>query len=152
MSKIIKYAIFAVVIYLIYVNAPTWIENVTNMGSGLGRKSSSVGVGRCVSAVEGASESFARELRNYSRPPVDMDSWDLFMEKLKEQTYAADDACSCPQDSCQKAGEALGELNGLIADFDNSLRGEGMPLNPARRQETIDRLLKRARELDRQGN
>ncbi len=81
-----------------------------------------------------------------------MESWDLFMERLKGQLYDADTECGCPRDSCQKATEALSELNALIADFDNSLRGSGMPLNPARRQETIDRLLRRARELDRQGN
>ena len=151
MTKIIKYAIFAGIIYLIYVNAPTWIENISDMGSGLGRSGSSVGVGRCVTTVENASESFARGLRNYSKPPIDMDSWDLFMEELKGQIFDAETECSCPRDSCQRASEALGELNGLIADFDNSLRGDSMPLNPARRQETIDRLLKRARELDRQG-
>ncbi|MCP3963901.1 MAG: hypothetical protein GY719_39195 [bacterium] len=152
MGKIIKYAIFAVVIYLIYVNAPTWIENISDLGSGLGRKGSSVGAGRCVTAAETASESFSRELRDYSKPPIDMESWDLFMERLKGQLYDADTECGCPRDSCQKATEALSELNALIADFDNSLRGSGMPLNPARRQETIDRLLRRARELDRQGN
>ena len=152
MTKIIKYAILAAVVYWIYTQAPAWVEKVTDMGSGLGRTGSSVGLGRCVTAAERASETFGRELRNFSRPPVDMEAWDRFMEDLQSQLWDADSECSCPRESCLKAAEALSELNALIDDFDGNLRGSGMALNPARRQETINSFLKRARELDRQGS
>lgn len=152
MKKIIQYAIAALVVYFVVTQAPKWVENVSELGSGLGRKGPALGQGRCVATAESASETFGRGLRNFSSPPVDIDAWEVFVEGLKEKMYDADTECNCPRDSCQRASEALEELDRLIDDFDGSLKGSGMPLNPARRQETIDRLLKRAREFDRQGN
>ncbi len=152
MKRIIQLAVLAALIYVVVQQAPQLVENVSDLGSGLSRRGSSVGLGACVVAAEGASETFGRELRQFSDPPIDLEAWDLFIEGLKEQIYHAEAECSCPRTSCERATEALGELNRLIADFDNSLRGSGVPLNPARQQETIDRLLKRAREFDRQGN
>lgn len=152
MKKIIQYGILALVVYVVVTTAPKWIENVSELGSDLSRKGPELGQGRCVATAEGASETFGRGLRNFSSPPVDVDSWDVFMEGLKEKMYDAETECDCSRDSCQRASEALAELRQLIDDFDGSLRGSNMPLNPARRQETIDRLLKRAREFDRQGN
>ncbi len=152
MSKIIKLGVFVLLVYLAITKLPPLVEKVTDMGSGLGRKSSSVSESQCVSAAEKASENFAVELRNYSRPPVDLKAWDLSMERVRGNIYDAESRCDCDRNSCQRASEAIAELNGLIAAFDNSLRGDSMPLNPARQQETIDRLLKRARDFDRQGD
>lgn len=151
MSKVFKYGILAILIYVAIKEVPPLIDQVSEMGSGLSRKSASVSETQCISTAERASQGFVREMRNYSQPPFDLDSWDLAMEGVREHVYDAQSRCDCGRDSCQRATEALDELNLLIADFDNGLRGDGAPLNPARRQETIDRLLKRARELDRQG-
>ena len=153
MKKIIQFGVLALVIYFAYQQIPTVVDQISEMGEDLSRKGDSVSRGLCVPVVERASETFAMEIRNYPRPPFDLDAWDLSMENVREQVYDAESRCStCGLDSCVRATEALNELDALIADFDDSLRGEGMPLNPARRQETINRLLKRARELDRQGN
>ena len=152
MGKLLKYGIVILLAYFAYTEGPQLVENIGDLGSGLNRKATSIGEGRCVVAAEDASEAFARGLRDFSKPPVNMDAWDRFMEGLKGKLYDAESECSCPRDSCQRATDALNELNSLIADFDGSLRGSGLPLNPARRQETIDFFLKRARELDRQGS
>ena len=152
MGKIIKYGVVALLAYVAYTEVPPLIDKIGDLGAGLNRKGSSVGQGGCVPAAEQASESFSRGLRQFSDPPVDIHSWELFLEEVKGYQYAAEAECNCPRESCQRASEALVELSALIADFDNSLRGDGMPLNPGRQQETIDRFLKRARELDRQGN
>ncbi len=152
MGKLIKYGIILLLAYVVYTEGPKWVEQIGDLGSGLNRTSTSVGQGRCVRAAEIASETFTRGMRDFSQPPINLDAWDRFNEGLKGQMYDAESECSCPRDSCQRAAEALSELNALISDFDGSLRGSGLPLNPARRQETIDRFLKRARELDRQGS
>ena len=151
MGKIIKYAILAAVLYAAYTQVPVILENVDNLGSDLDRKGSGLGQGACLQAAEDASETFGRGLRDFSEPPIDLEAWGLFLEGVKERQYEAESQCSCPRESCDRASEALAELSSLISDFDGSLQGDGMPLNPARRQETIDRLLKRARELDRMG-
>ncbi len=152
MGKIIKYGILAVLVYFAIQKAPLAVEWATDLGSGLNRKSVSVSQGLCVAAAERASENFSRGLRDYSKPPFDLDAWALFVERVHGDIYTADDRCDCPRSSCLRASEAIAELTSLVADFDSSLKGEGMPLNPARRQETIDRFLKRAREFDRQGD
>lgn len=152
MGKIIKYGIVALLVYFAYTEWPTLLESIDDFGSDLSRTSSSVGQGRCIPAAEAASDAFSRGLRDFSDPPIDMDAWDRFREVVKGKRYDAEAACNCARDSCQRATEALSELASLVADFDNSLRGEGVPLNPSRQQETINRFLKRARDLDRQGN
>lgn len=152
MSKILKLALLLLVAYLVFANYESWVDSISELGQGLSRTNEPVSEGGCVAAAETASEAFAVGMRNYASPPVDMDAWDEFLEGVKERVYEADTSCNCARDSCVKAMEALTELNLLIEDFDGSLRGTSMPLNPARRQETIDRMLKRARELDRQGS
>ncbi len=152
MGKFLKYGILALLAYFVWQKAPELADWATNLGSGLNRKSVSISQGLCVSAAERASETFSRGLRDFSKPPFDLDAWDLFREKVTGEIYNADSRCDCARSSCLRAADALAELNGLLADFNNSLRGEGVPLNPARRQETIDRFLKRAREFDRQGD
>ncbi len=152
MGKIIKIGILAVLVYVGIKQVPPLVEKISQMGEGLSRKGSSVSQGDCVPAAERASEIFINEMRNYQKPPFDLDEWGFSLERVREYTYNAEDRCGCGRDSCIRASEALSELNALIADFDNGLRGDGVALNPARRQETIDRLLKRAREFDRQGN
>ena len=152
MGKILKIGVFVLVIYVGIKQVPPLVDKVSEMGEGLSRKGSSVSQGSCIPAAERASESFIQEMRNYQKPPFDLDAWDLSMERVREHMYDAEDRCNCGLDSCQRGQQALTALDSLIADFEDSLRGDGMPLNPARRQETIDRLLKRGRELDRRGN
>ncbi len=152
MSKIIKYGIFALVVYFVIQKAPLVVENISELGAGLSRKGSPVSQTHCLPAAERASDTFSSGLRDFSRPPFDLDAWDMFLEEVQRTVYTAENRCDCPRDSCQRASQAISELNGLIVDFDNSLRGEGVSLNPARRQDTINRMLTRARELDRQGN
>ena len=152
MGKIIKYGILVILVYFAIQKAPELVEEIANLGSNLSRKTGPVSQSHCLPAAERASESFSEGLRDFSEPPFDLDAWDYFLEDVRRDLYAAESRCDCPLDSCQRASQALDELSALIADFDNGLRGDSLPLNPARRQETIDSFLKRARELDRQGS
>ena len=152
MGKVVRYVVLALLVYLAWQKAPELAEWATNLGSGLSRKSVSISQSLCVSAAERASEKFSGGLRDFSKPPIDLEAWDSFVEKVREDIYDAESRCKCPKSSCQRASDALAEVNSLIANFDNSLKGQGVPMNPARQQETIDRFLRRARELDRQGD
>ena len=152
MTKILKLAIVVLVIYFVLTNYESWVENISNLGQDLSRKGDSVSQGLCVRAAEEASEAFARGMRDYAQPPIDLEAWDDFLERVKERVYQADSRCDCPRNSCLRASEALAELSQLIEVFDGSLRGNRTPVDVARRQETIDRMLRRARELDRQGD
>ncbi len=152
MSKLIKLGVFVLLVYLAITKLPPLIDKISDMGSGLGRKASSVNQSQCISAAERASENFTQEMRNFSRPPFDIDAWNRAMDSVRGDINDADSRCACPRSSCQRASEAISELNALISAFDNSLRGDGTPVSAARRQETIDQLLKRAREFDRQGD
>ena len=152
MGNILKIGIAVLVVYLAITQVPSLVDKISEMGEDLSRKGDSVGQGQCVPAAERASDTFVDEMRKYPKPPFDIDAWEFSMERVQEHLYDAQDRCGCSLDSCVRATEALQELEALIADFDDSLRGDSAPLNPARRQETINRLLKRAREFDRQGN
>ena len=152
MNKIFKLGILALLVYLIIQEGPALVEKVSDMGAGLGRKGSAIGQSECVTAAERASEALAKGLRNFSEPPIDVNAWDRFTEGVREKIYEAQDRCACPRPSCERANEAVEEVSNLMADFTNNLRGDSIALNPAHRQETIDRMLKRAREYDRQGD
>ena len=152
MSKILKLALLLLLAYVVATNYESWVDSISQIGQDLSRTGEPVSESQCVGAAELASESFSRGMRDYVQPPINIDAWDMFLEGVKEKIYHADVRCDCARDSCIKAQEALNELNHLMADFDGSLRGANNVPNAARRQETIDRALRRARELDRQGN
>ena len=152
MKKLLQLAIVALIAYFVFTNYESWVDSIANIGQDLSRTGEPVTQGLCVTAAERAGETFSRGMRDYASPPVDLDAWDQFVEEVKERIYRAEIHCECPRDSCARAVEAMSELNHLIEGFDNSLRGGNLTLDPGRRMETIDSMLKRARELDRQGN
>lgn len=152
MIKLIKLAIVIGIVYLVVTQAKPFVERVTEVGDGLSRRSPGVSQGHCLRTADGASESFGREMRNFAKPPFDLDEWDRFLEDWKGQLYEAESACSCPRSSCQRASEALAALSDLVEDFDNSLRGGPPASRVADRMDRVNRLLKRARDLDRQGD
>ena len=152
MSKIFKLGLLALLVYLMIQEGPALVEKISELGAGLGRKGAAINQSECVTAAERASETLAKGLRKFSEPPIDVKEWDRFTERVREKIYEAQDRCDCPRPSCDRANEAVEEVNNLMVDFTNNLRGDSIALNPANRQETIDRMLKRAREYDRQGD
>ena len=110
MGKIIKFAILAAVVYAAITEGPEILQDVTDLGSGLNRTGGGSGQGGCLQAAEYASEKFGEGLRDFSAPPVDLAEWELFLEGIREHQYKAEDECSCPRESCDRASDALSEL------------------------------------------
>jgi hypothetical protein len=100
---------------------------------------------QCVAGARAVSRSFASDLGQFSRPPVDTDVWASFLVQTGGELSSADSACSCPVDACNSAGAALLELRRLLNSLDAFVRSQGPPvMDAANRFEEVDRLLARA--------
>ena len=100
----------------------------------------------CVSVAESVASDFAREIRRFSRPPVDTGLWSTFMVQTSGQLSSADSACRCPDAACISAAAALLEQRRLLNQFDGMVRGTSTGIsNPAVSTERINHLLTRAR-------
>ena len=148
MERLLKLAVLAVIIYFGVTAVVPWLKK--ELGGGGGRDFSGMGEGggQCVAVAEAASRDFGDGIRQFSRPPIDVESWDRVERQLSGSLYDADNACSCPEGSCDKAREALDELRSILSEFDAGFRGEQpVPLNAARGLQRVDRLLSEARSL-----
>lgn len=147
MGKLVAVAIVVGLAYLFLSNGQEWLGGNSGSSRGAiseeGQESES-----CIYAVANANDSFADELRQHSRPPIDPDAWSATMSSVEEQIAEAESSCSCSTASCEKASEALSELQSLVYDFDSLASGSATGWsNPGTRQETIQRLLGDAQSL-----
>ena len=148
MERFIKLAVFAVVGYFGVTMFVPWMEKELRGGGGRDVGTGVEGSGQCVAVAEAASRDFGDGIRQFSRPPIDVESWDRVERQLSGSLYDAEDACSCPEESCDKAREALDELRSILSDFNAGFRGEQpVPLNTARDLQRVDRLLSEAGSL-----
>ncbi len=151
MERILKLALVLVLLYLGWTRGLPWLEQRFGGGGGGGGAAGDGEGGRCAAAAEGANDAFAAEIRRFPAPPVDPDAWGEAMATIEGRLDGARSACRCPLDSCARAAEALDEIADLVARFDDGVRGGGVPLNPARDQVRIERLLGEAKSLARRG-
>ncbi len=150
MDRILKLAVLAVVLYFGVTKVVPWMKQ--ELGGGGARDFSDVGEGsgQCVAVAEAANRDFGAGIRQFSRPPIDVESWDRVERQLSSSLYDAESACSCPEESCDKAREALDELRSILYDYDAGFRGrQPVPLNAARGLQRVGRLLNEARSLER---
>lgn len=148
MDRFVKLAVLVVVLYFGVTQVVPWVKE--ELGIGVARDFSGGGGGGCVAVAEAASRDFGSGIRQFSRPPIDVESWDRVERQLSGSIYEAESACSCPEESCEKAREALDELRSILYDFDAGFRGQQpVPLNAARQMQRIDALLAEAGNLER---
>ncbi len=76
----------------------------------------------CVSTAESVASDFAREIRQFSRPPVDTGLWSTFMIRTSGRISTADSTCRCPDEACTSAAAALLEQRRLLNRFDAMVR------------------------------
>jgi len=151
MPTIVKLAVLAAVLYFGYTQL---LPRLRETGDRTESTLNSLGEdgGNCLGLADQASETFGGGMRDFSRPPIDEGAWDSFASRVYDRISEAQDACSCALASCQRAGDALAALSGMVSDFDSAVRGGTPPLNAARAQEEVNSLLNEARSLARQGN
>ena len=148
MDRFVKLGVLVVVLYFGVTKVVPWMKEELGVG---GARDFSDGEGSgCVAVAEAANRDFGAGIRQFSRPPIDVESWDRVERRLSDSIYEAERACSCPKDSCDKAREALDELRAILYAFDAGFRGEQpVPLNAARQMQRVDRLLSEAGSLAR---
>ena len=150
MQRFVKLAVLAVVVYFGITAVVPWVKEELGGGGGGDLGGAGDGSGQCVALAEAASRDFTNGIRQFSRPPIDVESWESVERQLSGSLYDAEDACSCVEESCDKAREALDKLRSMLYDYDAGFRGrQPVPLNPARGLQRVGRLLSEARSLGR---
>jgi hypothetical protein len=107
--------------------------------------------GSCVRSAEQASEAWGSGLRQFVNPPVDLGAWSSFRNGVDVKINEAETDCGCESQSCMKAKEAMRDLRGLVADFDNALRNNQPLDDVVQRQEAIDMKINTASALSSGG-
>lgn len=154
LSRIVKWIVILVVVFAIWKYVVPWAKE--EMG-GVGKSSSTASAGGggsspCINAAESASSAWGGGLNRFINPPVDAEAWATFKRDTESKIMSAQSACSCPEESCRKAKDALTDLRGLVYDLDNAVRSGGSPgQDIVQRQEQIDNQIEAARELVRNG-
>lgn len=158
MSRFIQLAVVAVILYFGITQGLPWVQRQLGMESGSGfatEDSASLkgDGGACVATARDASLAFGDEMRQFSRPPVDVSVWNESSRRLANLIDAAENACFCAAASCHKAASALSELRAVVDRFDEGFRGQrSVPLNTALDQRRINDLLDEAQALAREGS
>lgn len=101
----------------------------------------------CVFAARSASDFWGSNLRSFANPPYDTQAWDEFKSHVDDRISRAGEKCSCNDEACTRAKEALDELRKLTGEMDSAIRsGSPPPSDAVRRQERIDNALDLARD------
>ena len=148
MSRIIQWLVFLVVLYLAYVFAWPWLRE--QLGTAGGPLATTAGEptpeGRCVALASRANDAFGDGIGGFASPPFDTAAWMGFAGRVQGAIREARGACGCAHEACQKASQALSELDALVYRFDGVVRGSTDSFfNPAVAQERIQDLLGEAR-------
>lgn len=154
LGRIVKWLVVLVVLFAIWKYVLPWARNEAGSFGKSSSSSSSGGGGNspCISAAENASNAWGSGLNRFINPPVDVDAWSSFKRDIDSKVMDAQSACSCAEESCRKAKDALAGLRGLVSDMDGAVRSGGSPgQDIVQRQEAIDNQIEAARELVRAG-
>ncbi|HUP62485.1 MAG TPA: hypothetical protein VNA69_18925 [Thermoanaerobaculia bacterium] len=152
MKKLVGWIIFLVLLYFAWTKLAPKLTDVK-----LGSKSTTTGAGvgggnSCTGAAESASSEWGGGLVRFVNPPYDLDAWSSFQGSVNRRIGDAEAQCTCIEESCGKARDAMRELRGLVNELDTAIRTGGSPPSDAvQRQESIDRQITEAQELVRSG-
>lgn len=102
---------------------------------------------RCVALAMDANSELGAAIRRFSTPSrFDEQEWDDTAFDIISMADRAQMECGCSGEACEKATEAMIELQQLVDSLDSMFRGEDTAWdNPGRRQEKINTLLREAR-------
>jgi hypothetical protein len=143
----------AKIVVLVAIVFAVWKYVVPRMkrGGGTMETSSSSRGGSCVQSAQRASETWGSGLHQFANPPYDLNAWSTFRGNVESSIGSAESDCSCVDESCVKAREAMRDLRGLVSDLDSTIRNGSDASDFVQRQEAIDNKINDAAELVRAG-
>ncbi|SRR5581483_1780471 len=151
MERILKLAIFAAVLFLVWKFG---VQKFLNKPGDTAAPATQPGFvsNSCIGAANSASQAWGSGIGRFTNPPYDVDAWSIFRSDIDSKIANAQGQCACVSESCRKIQSALQDLRGLVSDLDSSIRsGSAPPGDIVQRQEAIDRQLDEARDLVKQG-
>lgn len=152
MKKLVGWIIFLALLYFGWTKLAPKLKETS-----LSKKSSATatggsGGGGCPAAAERASSEWGSGIGRFVNPPYDLDAWASFQNSVNRRISDADAQCTCIEESCSKARDAMRELRSLVSDLDTAIRTGGSPGSDiVQRQESIDRQITEAQDLARSG-
>lgn len=148
-SRVVRLIVVAAVVYVGYTQVYPWFKSITGgPGASASQDSgfSDGGARRCIDLAARASSTLGGELRQYTKPPIDLVDWSATVNKVEMKIYQADSDCRCSAPGCSEARQALSEMRNLLASFDSTARGDADGFsNPAYQLQEADRLIEEAR-------
>lgn len=145
MNRFIRIAIILVVVFFVSKHV---LRMVKKQDSG-GTTSTTRSDNSCVRGAERASEKWGSGLRQFVNPPYDLNAWSSFRSDVESNINAAEIACDCTAESCEKARSAMRDLRALTNDLDSAIRNGSDASGFVERQEAIDNRISEASELAR---
>ncbi len=101
----------------------------------------------CVFEARQANDYFGSRVGSFTNSTSD---WDSFKSEMDSRISNARSKCSCGDQACTKASEAMDELSAMLTDMDSSVRGgNGVPTDLVQRQERVDQALDAAKDAAR---
>ncbi|MFA6955100.1 MAG: hypothetical protein WC538_04425 [Thermoanaerobaculia bacterium] len=151
-NPFVKLIILAVVVYAGYKYGLPWAKEKNFLPSGGSNVSQSSKDEGCLGLALNAGDVWSGGIASFMNPPVDAAAWSGFRSNVEGAISSARKGCSCPEESCRKAKEAMSELSSLVRDMDAAVRSGGPPtVDVVRAQDKIDGLLNEAQSLTNQG-
>ena len=149
---IVKWLLLIAVIIVAWKYVVPWLEKETGSAKTSTSTSGGSGGSSCVASAERASAAWGGGLGKFVNPPYDVEAWSNFRTEVDSRINVADEACGCPDESCEKVRGALRDLRGLISELDTSIRGgTHIEADVVRRQEAIDLDIEKAGDLVKDG-
>lgn len=149
MRSVIRFAVFAAILYAIVVFAWPWVQE--HLGSPAAfSPTGEVAEGAseataCVGLARDVASTFGSEAPRYANPPADTGAWMQFSGRIQREISGVRDRCGCLHPSCDLATRALDELDSLVYEMDGMIRGSTDSVsNPARGMERVYDLLDEA--------
>lgn len=156
MTRVLKLAIFAVVLYVLWTKViqPWSHKTVDVTGVSASRsQAAAMGAPSCAESAASASQVWGSGLGAFSNPPYDIGQWGTFRSRVDTAIATAEGACiACSSESCLKAREAVANLRSVVSSVDGTIRnGNAFPSDLVQQQEKIDNDIEAARQLVREG-
>ncbi|MGA7616170.1 MAG: hypothetical protein WBX15_13425 [Thermoanaerobaculia bacterium] len=151
-STLIRLVVLVVAVVVGVRYGSPWFRSHFSRSSASHTEAGVAGSSPCVASARAASELWGGGIGRFANPSPDLGAWDAFRSDVDGAISRASSDCSCPDDSCSKARDAVDALRSLTGEFDSAIRtGGSLPGDVVQRQESIDTTLDQAQDLADQG-